>query len=115
MIFTGLEGYLSCAVAGRTSASEANRAAISRLIETSLSIFVWISSPTRQGASRRPDALQAVGSVLDGKEHHIGLRCRHAGMHCVGGHIEDRSGLHHHLVVADPGLERAFQHVDPLL
>src|SRR5262249_25268256 len=52
------------------------------------------------------DAVQAVGGVLAGEEHHVGIGGGLAGMHGVRGHIDDRARLGLDLLVADLRPER---------
>src|SRR5215469_115834 len=103
---TGLLGYLSCAAAGPTPARQAahKRTRAIRFITVSL---------TRNSSGL--DAVQAVRGILHGEEHDVAFRRRLAGMDHIGRDVDERSGPGLHLLVADLGLEGAFQHVDPLL
>ena len=59
--------------------------------------------------------MQAVGGVLAGEEHDVGVRCCSPVMHDIGGNIDHRAGLGLDLLVADLAAEGALQDVDPLL
>src|SRR5947207_2455466 len=77
----------------------------------------WNMGPLsrRRQRSLRLDSMQAVGGVLAGEEHDVGVGRCSAVMHDVGGNIDHRAGPGLDLLVADLAAEGALQDVDPLL
>src|SRR5262245_1225819 len=106
---------------GRAAADAGTPIVCTTLMPARCSISATSVAPVRSSAttpismSAGLDAVQAVGGVLGGEEHHVGLGRRPAGMHDVGGDVEHRAGLRRDRLAADDGRERALDDVDPLL
>src|SRR5260221_3718978 len=60
----------------------------------------------RADDSARLDTMQTVRRVLHGEEHDVTLRRRFAGVHRVGGDVDDRARLNVDFLAADIGVER---------
>src|SRR4249919_2062724 len=111
-------GYLSCAVAAPALSKSAANTIVTRRFMRSSPGFVRAGNswtlPLRD-RSGRLDAVQAVRGVLDGEEHDVAVSRCLAGMHCIGGNVDDGAWCHVDYLPVDVGVKGSFQHINPLL
>src|SRR5262249_130942 len=63
----------------------------------------------------RTNAMQAVRTILDGKEDDVAVSTGLAGMHGIGRNVNDRARFRFDVLTVDVSVKDAFENVDPLL
>src|SRR5215475_1005643 len=114
MTLTGRLGYLSCAiVASAPTASTTASIAIKRIMRSPPLVSSALSLPLRCGSGLI--SVQAMRGILDGEKDDVAIRCCLAGVHGIGGNVDDRARCYVDFFSIDVGAEGTLQHVDPLL